>query len=103
MELTKKYGLYIASGKEDVKRHRLKEPDKTKYEIYDAIKATIPKCKNWKELNDALKKQDITISFKNKGNTGEVQGVRFEKNGYTFNGSKIVLCRWRAKKKYQPI
>jgi type IV secretory pathway VirD2 relaxase len=37
MELTKKYGLYIAKGKENVKRHRLKEPDKTKYEIYDAI------------------------------------------------------------------
>ena len=28
-------------------------------------------------------------SFKNNGNTGEVQGIRFEKNGYTFNGSKI--------------
>ena len=33
MELTKKHGLYIASGKENVKEHRLKEPDKTKYEI----------------------------------------------------------------------
>ena len=33
-ELTKKYNLYFASGKEQVKRHRLKEPDKTKYELY---------------------------------------------------------------------
>ena len=29
-ELTRKYGLYFADGKEQVKRHRLKEPDKTK-------------------------------------------------------------------------
>ena len=30
-ELTKKYNLYFANGKERVKQHRLKEPDKTKY------------------------------------------------------------------------
>jgi hypothetical protein len=89
MELTKRYGLYIAKGKENVNRSRLKEPDKTKYEIYDALKATLPKCRNWKDLHTELKKHGITISFKNKGNTGEVQGIRFEKNCYVFNGSKI--------------
>ncbi|MDR0506338.1 MAG: relaxase/mobilization nuclease domain-containing protein [Dysgonamonadaceae bacterium] len=88
-ELTEKHGLYFAQGKENVKTHRLKEPDKTKYEIYDTLKATVPKCKNWKELDNELKKQDITISLKYKGNTDEVKGIRFEKNGYIFNGSKI--------------
>ncbi|GHT59530.1 mobilization protein [Bacteroidia bacterium] len=88
-ELTEKYELYFAQGKENVKRHRLKEPDKTKYEIFNTLNATIPKCKNWKDLNDELKKQGIVISLKYKGNTDEVQGIRFEKNGYTFNGSKI--------------
>ena len=42
-----------------------------------------------KELTEALKKQGVTMNFKHKGNTNEVQGIRFEKNGYTFNGSKI--------------
>jgi len=88
-ELTEKYGLYFAQGKENVKIHRLKEPDKTKYEIYDALKAAVPKCRNWKELNNELKRQGITISLKYKGNADEVQGIRFEKNGYIFNGSKI--------------
>jgi len=88
-ELTEKYGLYFAEGKENVKRHRLKEPDKTKYEIYDALKAAISRCKNWKELDKELKRHGIAMSFKYKGNTNEVQGIRFEKNGYTFNGSKI--------------
>ena len=68
---------------------RLKEPDKTKYEIYNALKATVPKCKNWNELKKELQKQCITTDFKYKGNTDEAQGVMFEKNGYTLNGSKI--------------
>ena len=89
MELTKKYGLYIASGKENVKRHRLTEPDKTKYEIYDVIKAAIPKCRNWKELTEALSKQGIKTDFRYNGSTDKIQGIRFEKNGYPFNGSQI--------------
>ncbi|KAA6325016.1 hypothetical protein EZS27_025724 [termite gut metagenome] len=88
-ELTEKHGLYFAKGKENVKVHRLKEPDKTKYEIYDAIKAAISKCKNWKELDKELQRNGITTHFKYKGGTNEVQGIRFEKNGYPFNGSKI--------------
>ncbi|KAA6321588.1 hypothetical protein EZS27_028779, partial [termite gut metagenome] len=89
MELTKKYGLYIASGKENVKRERLREPDKTKYEIYDAIKAIIPGCRNWRELTAELKKQGITTEFRYNGDTNKIQGVRFGKGDYAFNGSKI--------------
>lgn len=89
MELTKKHGLYIASGKENVKEHRLKEPDKTKYEIYHSLKSVIPKCRNWQELNAELLKSGITTEFRKNGNTDKIQGVCFGKNGYEFNGSKI--------------
>ena len=88
-ELTTKYGLYFSDGKEKVKEHRLKEPDKTKYEIYQALKAEIAQCRNWKDLLAHLKKQDIDVRFKYKGNSQEVQGIIFEKNGYHFNGSKV--------------
>ena len=88
-ELTAKYSLYFAGGKENVKEHRLKEPDKTKYEIYQALKAEIAQCRNWKDLLAHLKKQDIDVRFKYKGNSQEVQGIIFEKNGYHFNGSKV--------------
>ena len=54
-ELTAKYGLYFAGGKEKVKEYRLKEPDKTKYEIYQALKAEITQCRNWKDLLAHLK------------------------------------------------
>ncbi len=88
-ELTEKYGLYFATGKENVKEHRLKEPDKTKYEIYNTLKVLVPKCKSWQQLTAELQKTGIKTEFKTKGNSDEVQGVRFEKNGYLFNGSKV--------------
>lgn len=88
-ELTEKYGLYIASGKENVKMDRLKEPDKTKYEIYHILKGHIPECKNWEQLTGNLNKQGVDVRFKYKGQINEVQGVVFSKNGYSFNGSKV--------------
>ena len=89
MELTKKHCLYIATGKENVKEHRLKEPDKTKYEIYHALQSAISKCQNWQELKTELLKSGITTEFRNNGGTDKIQGVRLGKNGYEFNGSKI--------------
>jgi hypothetical protein len=89
MELTKKYGLYIAKGKENVKEHRLKEPDKTKYEIYHALQSAVARSTDWAELIRELKKSGISTHFKYKSATSEVQGVKFAKNGYEFSGSKI--------------
>ena len=88
-ELTEKYGLYLAPGKDDVRRERLREPDKTKYEIYDAIKGSLPKCKSWNELEVKLKEQGVNVRYKYCGNTGRKQGVLFSKNGFEFSGSKI--------------
>lgn len=67
----------------------MKEPDKTKYEIYRALQSAIPKCRNWQQLKAELLKSGITTEFRNNGSTDQVQGVRFEKNGYGFNGSKV--------------
>lgn len=88
-KLTEKHGLYFAPGKEDVRREQLREPDKTKYEIYDAIKGCFPKCKSWNELEGKLKEQGIGVRYKYCGNTDRKQGVLFSKNGFEFSGSKI--------------
>jgi hypothetical protein len=88
-ELTQKYNLYFALGKENVKEYRLREPDKTKYEIYHSLKTIIPQCHNWDQITQGLKSQSIGVKFKFKGKTNEIQGVIFNKNGYTFNGSKV--------------
>ena len=88
-ELTEKYGLYLAPGKDDVRREQLREPDKTRYEIYDAIKGCLPKSKSWNELEGKLKEQGIGVRYKYCGNTDRKQGILFSKNGFEFSGSKI--------------
>ena len=88
-KLKAKHGLYFAGGKEQVKQHRLKEPDKSKYEIYNAVKNEIGKSRNWQQLQERLAEKGITIRFKYTGQTSEIQGVSFSKGEYTFKGSEI--------------
>ena len=88
-ELTAKHGLYYATGKEQVNRDRLREPDKTKYEIYDAIRDSLPGCSSWSDLEARLQERGITTRYKYCGHTDCKQGVLFSKNGLTFAGSKI--------------
>ena len=88
-ELTRKYDLYFANGKERVKQHRLKEPDKTKYKLYSILKTEVSRCGNWNILIANLEKQGVEVRFKYKGKSNEIQGITFSKNGYTFSGSKI--------------
>lgn len=88
-ELTLKYCLHMANGKDNVKRNRLKEPDRTKYELYDILKTEVGRCGNWNVLVANLKRQGVEVHFKHKGQTDEIQGMVFTKNGYHFNGTKV--------------
>ena len=88
-ELTLKYGLHMAKGKDHVKTERLREPDKTKYELYSLLKTEVRKAGNWKELIAGLSEKGVDVRFKYKGNSDEVQGIVFIMNGYSFSGSKI--------------
>ena len=60
-KLKAKHGLYFAKGKEQVKQHRLKEPDKSKYEIYTTVKNEIGKSRNWQQLQQRLAEKGITV------------------------------------------
>jgi hypothetical protein len=87
--LKEKYGLTFGTGKEKVKTHRLKEPDKTKYEIHKAIQAALKSAKNWNQFRETLNKSGIELKFKYKGQSNEVQGISFVKGDYSFKGSEI--------------
>jgi hypothetical protein len=87
--LTDRHGLYIASGKENVNRQQLRDPDSIKYAIYDAVKAALPKCKSWDDLEKLLGLEGISITCKYSGSTDTKQGVIFGKDDQSFNGSKI--------------
>jgi len=88
-ELTLKYGLYIAKGKSLVNRQQLKGADKVKYQLYDKISAISLTAKSWKQFESKLAKQGITIAYKYKGNTNEIQGVSFKMDEYAYKGSEI--------------
>ena len=87
--LTREYGLHFAKGKEKVKRDRLRGKDKVKYQIYDTVKAAIPRCNSWADLCDRLAGQGIGVRFKYDKSKGEIVGVSFTKDGVSFSGSRI--------------
>lgn len=87
--LTREYGLHFSKGKMNVKRDRLRGKDKLKYQIYDAVKATLPRCRCWSDLCGRLAKQGIRVNFKYNRNEGKIIGVSFTKGETSFSGSRI--------------
>lgn len=87
--LTLKHRLFISSGKDNVKRHRLIGREKTRYEINDALGKHMPKSTSWQDLKTKLAREGIGIEFKYNGSTDQVQGVKFIKDNQPFNGSKV--------------
>ncbi|MDH6311601.1 hypothetical protein M2137_000351 [Parabacteroides sp. PFB2-10] len=88
-QLKDKYNLTYGRGKENVNVEKLKGAEQTRYEIYHAIKAILPKAQNWKLFEEALKQQGISIEYKHKGQTDEVQGISFKKGEHSFKGSDV--------------
>ena len=87
--LKEKYGMTFGTGKEKVNTHRLKEPDKTKYENHKTIQIALKSARNWNQFRDILKKSGIELKFKYKGQSNEIQGISFAKGDYSFKGSEI--------------
>lgn len=81
--------LYMPQGKESVKIDRLREPYKTKFEIWQVVKGVLNNVCSWEELKSYLHDQGIDILFKYKGTTQEIQGISFTKGKYSFKGSAI--------------
>jgi hypothetical protein len=88
-DLTLKYGYYFAENKERVHREQLKGADSLKYELYDTISKELKQARNWQQLEMRLKEKGITIIYKYKGGTDEIQGISFSKDGIQFKGSQI--------------
>ncbi len=87
--LKERYGLHFGESKEKVNLDSLKDPDKTKYEIYHAVNSALKQAKDWRQFASILSKHGITIVNKYKGKTDEVQGISFKKGDYSFKGSDV--------------
>jgi hypothetical protein len=88
-QLKDKYNLTYGKGKENVNVQKLRGAEQTRYEIYHAIKAILPKAKSWQQFEEILKWKGISIEYKHKGQTNEVQGVSFKKGEHSFKGSDV--------------
>ena len=87
--LTAKYRLHFANCKDHIKEERLRPYDRAKHEIYKALKEELPQAQSWDELKEALADRDIDMKFKVSRTTREIQGVKFEYDGFSFSGSKV--------------
>ncbi|WP_299289372.1 relaxase/mobilization nuclease domain-containing protein [uncultured Mucilaginibacter sp.] len=88
-EITLKHGYHLAEGKQHVNRHRLTGADQKKYQLFDAISKAVKQSSSWKALEEKLKWQGISVQYKCKSGTTEVQGVSFGKGKYSFKGSEL--------------
>ena len=88
-ELNTLYGFKQSEGKQNVNRGRLKGNDLIKYQIHDTVKAGIKACRNWTELENYIKYRGVSIQFKYKSGSDEIQGISFSKDGQVFRGSAI--------------
>lgn len=88
-ELNALYGFKQSEGKQNVNRGRLKGNDRTRYQIYDTVKAGVRNSRNWSELKNYIRYRGVEMQFKYRSGTNEVQGISFSKNGQTFQGSAI--------------
>ena len=88
-KLKDKHGLTYGEGKEKVKREKLRNPDKAKYQIYDAVKVALPQCKNPDDLRLLLMLSGIETEFKLKRTTNEIEGISFSCNKISFKGSQV--------------
>lgn len=90
-DLKRKYGLTFGKGKERVKRERLHSAEQTKYAIYDAVKAVLPRCGDMDGFTAELRRKGVETAFVHRGGDPhkEIQGITFTLDGLTFKGSDI--------------
>ena len=88
--LKSKYGLTYGTDKSKTNTRKLRNAERAKYEIYNAIKDALKVVDSWQKFKNELAKRGILLEFvyKDKERT-KVQGIRFSKDGYSFKGTQI--------------
>jgi hypothetical protein len=88
-EITLKNGYHLGKGKEQVNRQALTGKEKSRYQLFDAIKLAVKQSVNWKGLENNLQAKGVQMEYKMRNGTNEVQGISFEKDGFKMKGSAI--------------
>ena len=88
--LKSKYGLTYGTDKSKANTRKLRNAERAKYEIHNAVKGALNNSDSWQKFKSELAKRGIHLEFvyKDKERT-KVQGIRFCKDGYSFKGTQI--------------
>ena len=88
--LKSKYGLTYGTDKSKTNTYKLRNAERAKYEIHNAIKDALKTSDSWWKFKNELAKRGVLLEFvyKDKERT-KVQGIRFGKDGYSFKGTQI--------------
>ena len=88
--LKSKYGLTYGTDKSKTNTRKLRNAERAKYEIHNAVKGALKAADSWHKFKNELAKRGVCLEFvyKDKERT-KVQGIRFCKDGYSFKGTQI--------------
>ena len=88
--LKSKYGLTYGTDKSNTNTRKLRNAERAKYEIHNAVKDALKGADSWQKFKNELAKRGVLLEFvyKDKERT-KVQGIRFSKDGYSFKATQI--------------
>ena len=88
--LKSKYGLTYGTDKSNTNTRKLRNAERAKYEIHNAVKDALKGADSWQKFKNELAKRGVRLElvYKDKEQT-KVQGIRFCKDGYSFKGTQI--------------
>lgn len=88
--LKSKFGLTYGTDKSKTNTRKLRNAERAKYEIHNAVKDALKMADSWEKLRSELAKRGVHLEFVYKDKEqAKVQGIRFSKDGYSFKGTQI--------------
>ena len=89
--LKSRYGLTYGTDKSKTNTHKLRNAERAKYEINNAVKDALKVTGSWQKFKNELAKRGVLLElvYKDKERRTKVQGIRFCKDGYSFKGTQI--------------
>ena len=88
--LKSKYGFTYGTDKSKTNTRKLRNAERAKYEIHNAVNDALKVADSWQKFKSGLEKRGVHLElvYKDKKRT-KVQGIRFCKDGYSFKGTQI--------------
>ena len=88
--LKSRYGLIYGTDKSKTNTRKLRNAERAKYEIHNAVKDALKMADSWEKLRSELAKRGVHLEFVYKDKEqAKVQGIRFSKDEYSFKGTQI--------------